>query len=190
MRRGRERSTCALRAGAVDIHVDRRGLARSHVTREIGAMRYFRTPPRLTAVDYIIARTYLITFCTAGRKRAFSDPVLASIACRRIRHFRDAGHYWLYAYTVMPDHVHAVIRARNTGLHLSRIVATLRSAISIDVRRYASDFSWQRGYHERILHEPDDVHAAVDYVLENPVRAALVSRGERYRFSGVVDMWG
>ena len=152
-------------------------------------MREFRTPPRLESVDYTACRSYLITFCTKDRAAHFKDPRLAEIACRWLRHFRDQGWYWLYAYAVMPDHVHVAMRVRHRRVHLSRIVGMLRSAILCDGRKVVKGFYWQRGYHERVVRDGDDSQEIVRYVLDNPRRAQIVSAMETYPYAGVVDSW-
>ena len=152
-------------------------------------MRTLRTPPRLENVDYRQIRTYLVTFCVARRARVFGDPILASIATRWIQHFRNAGFYWLYGYVVMHDHVHLVIRPQRAGTHLSRIIAMLKSAAMVEIRRYSSRFRWQRGYHERVVREGDDLEAMINYVLQNPARAGLIRPDQLYPFAGVFDSW-
>ncbi|HET9343549.1 MAG TPA: transposase [Candidatus Eremiobacteraceae bacterium] len=152
-------------------------------------MRFHRTPPRLEDVDYAQDLTYLITFCVADRRAAFSESTIASIATEELRHFRDAGLYYLYGYAVMPDHIHAVMRLRKVGIHLSKVVRTLRAAITIRVRRLIDGFEWQRGYHERIIHGVRECRETVDYVLANPFRAGLVAAHEQYEYSGIVDRW-
>src|SRR5690348_973721 len=152
-------------------------------------MRTFRTPPRLETVDYRQIRTYLVTFCVARRSRAFEHPTLASIAARWIQHFRNSGFYWLYGFVVMPDHVHVVMRPQRAGTHLSTIVAMIKSASLVEIRRYSTGFRWQRGYHERIVREADDIEGMVDYVLQNPARAGLVRPDQLYPFAGVIDSW-
>ena len=42
---------------------------------------------------------------------------------------------------------------------------------------------WQDGYYERVLRKSEDVLAIIDYILDNPVRAGLVSRPLDYPFS-------
>ncbi|HEY7994452.1 MAG TPA: transposase [Candidatus Eremiobacteraceae bacterium] len=152
-------------------------------------MRFHRTPPRLKDVDYTQDRTYLITFCVADRRPVFSNSSIASIATTQLREFRNAGLYYLYGYAVMPDHVHLVIRLRKVGIHLSKVVGTLRSAITIRVRRQFDRFEWQRGYHERIIHGEKECRETIDYVLANPARADLVAADEQYEHSGIVDRW-
>ena len=152
-------------------------------------MRITRTPARLENVDYRAGRTYFVTFCAKGRHRAFADELVASIACHWIRHFCEKGWYWLYGYAVMPEHVHLVLRVRDRGMHLSRIVGMIKSAITCEVRRVDRCLMWQRGYHERIVRAHEDCEALVQYVLDNPVRRNLVAPGEQYPFSGILQSW-
>jgi putative transposase len=155
--------------------------------RDYSAVRYYRTPPRLEYVDYTKNRSYMVTFCVADRSRVFSDSRLAAIAVDRIKHYRNAGWYWLYAYCVMPDHIHIVLRTCTGKRHLSRIVAVIRSAILCEARRMSGSFRWQRGYHERIVRDGDDSADLVTYVLRNPYRAGIAAEDQPHRFAGVID---
>jgi len=130
-----------------------------------------------------------VTFCVADRQAVFRDPTFASIATAQLRYFRDAGFYNLYGYAVMPDHVHAIMRSRKSGIHLSKVVGTLRASISLRIRQLMGHFAWQRGYHEQIINSERECLATVDYVLANPARAGLVPPGEQYPHSGVLDRW-
>ena len=152
-------------------------------------MRSHRTPPRLADVDYRPDRTYLVTLCVAKRRAAFSNPCLASIATEQMRYFRETGLYYLYGYAVMPDHVHLVLRMRKVGVHLSKVVGTLRASITLRIRRLAIDFGWQRGYHERIIHNEEECRETIDYVLANPSRDGLVPPDRQYEYSGIIDCW-
>ena len=98
---------------------------------------------------------------------------------------RAAGLYWLYAYCVMPDHIHLYARTRGTR-HLSRIIAGLKIDIS---RTVGGGFEWQRGYFERIIRGDIAPGKVVEYILLNPVRAGLVKRAEDYVFTAVVDRY-
>jgi putative transposase len=111
------------------------------------------------------------------------------VAVQALKHFRESGYYWLYAYCVMPDHMHAAIRSRDHGVHLSRIVAMLKSFVKCAARRIDPSFAWQRGYHERALRSYENSQDVVRYVVRNPVRARLVGSEEQYPFSGVIDPW-
>ena len=65
----------------------------------------------------------------------------------------------------------------------------IKSASMVEIRRYSAGFRWQRGYHERIVREADDIESMVNYVLQNPSRAGLIGSDELYPFAGVIDSW-
>lgn len=98
---------------------------------------------------------------------------------------REAGLFWLYAYCIMPDHIHLYLRTRGVR-HLSRIIAGLKVDI---VRAVGGELRWQRGYFERIIRGSVAPEKVVQYILLNPVRAGLVARAEDYPFKGVADRY-
>ena len=89
----------------------------------------------------------------------------------------------------MPDHIHAAIRVRERGVHLSRVIAAIKSAIFQELRSVVVDFEWQRGFHDRVVRENDDSTQIVQYVLQNPIRKGIVQPDVPYPFAGVVDPW-
>ena len=42
---------------------------------------------------------------------------------------------------------------------------------------------WQDGYYERVLRHEDHVFPVIDYILNNPVRAKLSEKPEKYPYS-------
>ncbi len=96
---------------------------------------------------------------------------------------REAGLFWLYAFCIMPDHIHIYLRTRGTR-HLSRIVAGLKLSVTRAIDRR---LHWQRGYFEKIIRGSVAPGQVVRYILNNPVRAGLVTRAEDYPFMGIVD---
>jgi len=93
------------------------------------------------------------------------------------------GCFWLYAFCIMPDHVHALMRMRNGQRHLSTIIA----GIKIATMRRLQGLRWQRGFHESIIRPWEDCNDVVRYILMNPVRAGLVKDPSLYPHMGVVD---
>jgi REP element-mobilizing transposase RayT len=89
----------------------------------------------------------------------------------------------LIAYCLMYDHLHAVIKG---VADVVTWVRALKAATTAEARRrgLASDL-WRRRFHDRRLSEFDgSVEDAVNYVLDNPVRAGLVERREQWPYSG------
>ncbi len=150
--------------------------------------RFTMRPPRLKGFDYCAERTYFITMCTKNRAPAFADPKIAEIAKGVIMRYRQAGRYYLYAYCIMPDHIHLLLKLRLGSTRLDMLVAVIKSGI----RHYAkphADVSWMRGFHERIKRDYEDAHDFARYIRLNPVRAGLVTEAQEYQFSGAPDPW-
>ncbi|MEO8725276.1 MAG: transposase [Acidobacteriaceae bacterium] len=82
--------------------------------------------------------------------------------------------YRLFAWCVMPNHVHAIIGVLATS-SLEQIMHTWKSftakRINRDVAR--SGAVWQREYFDRLLRNEAEQARAVRYVLRNPEKAGL-----------------
>jgi REP element-mobilizing transposase RayT len=91
----------------------------------------------------------------------------------------------LDAFVVMPNHLHAILFLRtdpgavDAGASLSKIVQTFKSLTTVAYTRGVQAGSypafdrvlWQRGFHDRILHNHDALEAARLYIEGNPARA-------------------
>jgi putative transposase len=110
----------------------------------------------------------------------------------RIQH---AFHLW--AFVIMPEHVHLLIWPTSAEYSISRILTTIKQMVSkralYFVRKHSPEFLakmadiqpngivqhrfWQRGGgYDRNLISPSVVWAEIDYIHANPVRRGLVSR--------------
>jgi putative transposase len=125
-------------------------------------MRSRQTPPRLQTHTY------------HNRTPAFSNQEVAKVAQAVIRDYRDKGYYWLPTYCIMPDHIHLLIIPVSPDRHVSRIVATLKNAINLALRRLGKRGRRQWGYYDRILRDSERIHKVAEYILMNPVRKGLV----------------
>jgi putative transposase len=139
--------------------------------------------------DYSLPRTYFVTTCVHARRPVFRRENVAVIARDEIIRFRDKGLYWLFAFVVMPDHLHCLVRLREKTKSLGRIVAMLKSSIQFRSRRAGVDFAWQDHFHDHIVRPNEKLEDFVRYVLQNPERAGLVKQGEIYPFAAVVDQY-
>jgi len=101
--------------------------------------------------------------------------------------YRRKDWYHLYAYCVMPDHVHLVLGLQKGSPGLSNVVGNIKRAARHFCKRVNRDVVWQDGFHDRILRENETSGEMVKYVLLNPVRAHLVSDFSEYPYSGRPD---
>ncbi len=90
----------------------------------------------------------------------------------------------MYAYCVMPDHVHLVV-SPSPSCDIVQFVGAFknlaqRAAWRLGVR----GAFWQRSFWDHFVRSDEDLNAVIAYVLNNPVRAGLADTPEAYRFAG------
>jgi len=99
------------------------------------------------------------------------------------RHLR----FDVWAYVIMPEHVHLVICPREEAYSISRILAAIKRPVAyrLGVRgRHGAAHFWQPGGgYDRNLWKPATIHKEVDYMHNNPVRRGLVELAEQWRYS-------
>ncbi|HQK94456.1 MAG TPA: transposase [Armatimonadota bacterium] len=118
-----------------------------------------------------------------------TDPRIGRIVVTSLRHY-DGVRYGLYVFTVMPDHVHAVLRPtpRDGEVeYLWRILGSIKSwtARSINSVLGRRGPVWRDESHDRIIRDLDEYQRWIDYIYMNPVAAELVRDPAQWPWSGV-----
>ncbi len=104
--------------------------------------------------------------------------------------FFDGERYRLFAWAVMPNHVHVLFQPM-VGWRVSRIVSSWKSFTG---RRLSpllprsNNFPligpvWHREYWDRYIRDDLDFHTVREYIHQNPVKAGLVQRPEEWVWS-------
>lgn len=135
------------------------------------------TNPRLLVGRYPISgKFHHIVTCTVNHWPIFGDFNNARILVLTMREleFECAAH--TFCFVIMPDHAHWVIQPL-PDQSLGNVVKLLkgRSARRINQERNTCGTLWQGGYFERTIKSSDDLLRTGQYIVENPVRAGLVS---------------
>jgi type I restriction enzyme R subunit/putative DNA methylase len=102
----------------------------------------------------------------------------------------DGVRYRLLAWVVMPNHVHVLFQPMENWT-MARIVASWKSFTG---RRLAPLLPaslgantvhrvWDREYWDRFIRDERHLHAAREYIHNNPVKAGLVRRPEEWEWS-------
>jgi putative transposase len=121
--------------------------------------------------------TYFITTATHNRRRLFQVERNASLLLETIDHYRTS--YLLYAYVVMPDHLHLIVTP--TDITIERTMQLIKGGFS---HRLASKLPvWQRGFTDHRIRDAADYNIRRNYLHQNPVEARLCERPELYPFS-------
>lgn len=88
------------------------------------------------------------------------------------------------AYCFMPDHLHLLVEGDTMESDLRRFMSSFKQKSGYAFSRAGNDRLWQKGYHDRILRTEETTSIVVRYILENPVRAGLVTRFDEYPHTG------
>ena len=101
-----------------------------------------------------------------------------SIACEvagALRHF-DEQRYRLFAWCVMPNHVHVVFKIF-PGHALAEIVPSWKSftAKRANLILGSCGAFWQREYYDHLIRDEGELEHAIRYVAQNPEKANLKS---------------
>ena len=100
-------------------------------------------------------------------------PAVANIVADTLRHF-DNQRYRLFAWCVMPNHVHVVARLF-PGHTLAETIHSWKSFTAKkanDLLNCSGSF-WQREYYDHLIRDEGEFERAVHYVAENPEKAGL-----------------
>lgn len=137
------------------------------------------------------------------------DPRVAEIVRSNLYH-HNGSKYHLIAYCVMPTHVHVILQPievagiisaepcvaalmvgeqRDEHSPLARIMHSLKSYTAHEansILNRAGTF-WQAESYDHWVRDEDELERIVHYIRGNPVKAGLVQRPERWRWSSCYD---
>ena len=88
----------------------------------------------------------------------------------------------VYAYVLMPEHIHLLINEPPSIL-LAQFLKALKQATSHKLKGDREQF-WQDRYFDRNIHGEAARSEVIRYIHRNPVKRGLVASAEQYRWSG------
>ena len=118
---------------------------------------------------------YLATIVTASRKHFFTSFAAARVAVWCFHDTDVARHAQTLAFVVMPDHVHWLLQLEENG-SLSETVRLYKAKVSLILRQQI----WQRGFHDHVLRDDEDLRGVARYIIANPLRSGLVKSVGEY----------
>ena len=131
----------------------------------------------------------------------FRSETIKIVTCKALDEARTSGGFSIYAYVIMPDHLHAIT---DSAIKPSKILQFVNGIIS----RRVIDHLEQHGHNSSLaklrresgardhkyslwnhhnnalpIFSEDMFMQKVNYIHQNPVRAGLVERAQDYRWS-------
>ena len=121
-----------------------------------------------------------------------TQPAIANIIVEAL-HYRHEQFINLFAYCIMPNHVHVVFmplkRASDEYYELNRIMQSLKRHTARQANRVLGREGkfWQAESYDHVVRDGDELNRIIYYVISNPVKAGLVARWEDWRWTYVCD---
>jgi putative transposase len=130
------------------------------------------------------AGVYFVTTDTWQRHDLFINTALANIVVEQIVNCRDRGFYKLYAFVVMPNHLHVLLTPCGATT-IEKVMLMIKGGSSHRMGRESPQRFpiWNEGFHDRWLRDAGEYQGTKSYVEQNPVEAKLVQKADEYLFS-------
>ena len=142
-----------------------------------------------------------ITVVAKDRLPVFKSDTIKLITCQAIDEARQSGGFLVFAYVIMPDHLHLLTDCPNTSADVLRRLKGLTARRVINFLKehdYQSSLmklrhsEWKRKHSHSLWQQEKNVLSIfsegmfmqkVNYIHQNPVRAEMVERAVDYRWS-------
>jgi putative transposase len=139
---------------------------------------------RLKTFDYLGPYRYFLTFCTAGRHRAFTNGATVDFVLAQIQRAAAERGSAIIAYCFMPDHVHLQVEGTGDDSDLRVFCRLSKQYSGFRYKQATARQLWQPSYYEHVLRDDEDTYSVVRYIVENPLIANLAQRADKYPFLG------
>jgi putative transposase len=154
------------------------------LARVVLLARAMSRPRRLPGISYTGAASYFVTAVTRERRKAFRDIEFGVEAAAALLATADRFAFDVPAYCLMPDHTHMLVTARTDDSSLCDLFGLWKQATGYRWHLRRGGRLWQAGYFERVLRADESELSVSRYIIENPVRAGLVTSVSSYPLTG------
>jgi REP-associated tyrosine transposase len=141
-------------------------------------------PRRLPDYSYTGLGSFFLTFCTYQRTEIFfAADVVENVLSHLLQAASEEG-VCIVAYCFMPDHLHMLVVSERETADMVAFAKMAKQRSGYAFKQQHKSTLWQSGYVDRVLRNGEAMATVARYILENPIRANLVSHIEEYPFWG------
>ena len=141
-------------------------------------------PPRWSSCSYTGQFRYSLTFVTDGRRPLFTEASIVDLVLTQILRAGSERQFELLAYCFMPDHVHLAAAGETNGSDGKAFIKAAKQYSGYYYARGRNGRLWERYSYDRVIRDDMELALTIGYLVENPVRAGLVSHPRDYPFLG------
>lgn len=89
-------------------------------------------------------------------------------------------------YCFMSDHQHLIITGIRSDSDIMKAIVNYKQKTGYWMSENKPGMKWQKDFYDHVLRNNENIATQVKYILDNPVRKALVSSWEEYPFKGSI----
>ena len=154
----------------------------------------------------IAGNAHELTFSCYKSQAFLSKERTCKYLIESIKSSREKHEFDIWAYVLMPNHVHLLICPKQEQYSISEILQSIKQPVSRKTIAYLKEYNpsglkylatsqkhrpyrfWQKGggYDRNILKDKTVINI-VRYIHNNPVRKGLVETPEQWKFSSAAD---
>jgi len=152
---------------------------------------------------------YFVTSSVVEGLPLFMDPNISEIILNALQYVQEVNEVTLYAYIIMPNHIHLVVEGEELSAKLrafksytarsivnylkannkSRTLAQLKSG-KLDNHKDSEYQLWQEGLHPKQISNPMIMRQKIEYTHYNPVKSGFVESPLYWRYSSALNYEG
>jgi putative transposase len=161
--------------------------------------------------EYVIrdrGAAHFVTFTVHQWVDVFTRSIYSGILLESLRYCQDNKGLEVFAWVVMSNHCHLIVRAKNENLPdvirdfrkftAKNIFKAIQENPSESRKRWLEMtltfnnqiWFWEKGYHGEEIYSHTFYKSKVDYIHANPVRSGIVEKPEDYLLSSAGDYYG
>lgn len=127
---------------------------------------------------------YFVTTVVQERRPIFLNDKLCKIFLVSLEYFKLILDYKIYAYCIMPDHIHLLLQPCGK-YELSYIMQMIKGSFARKVNKMKASTGklWQKRYYDEIIRNDTMLIRKIEYIHNNPLRKGLANSLEEYRYS-------
>lgn len=128
--------------------------------------------------------SYFVTTVVQERRPIFLDDKMCRILLVSIEYFKLILDYKIYAYCIMPDHLHLILHPIGK-YDLSYIMQMIKGSFARKINKMSVSTGklWQKRYYDEAIRDELMLIRKMEYIHNNPLRSDLVKALEEYKYS-------
>ena len=127
------------------------------------------------------------TLCVQDRRCLFSEPDVVRSFADFLKEIAE-NRIFNVVFCFMPDHAHLIFMGTSHDSDLILGVEDFKQLTGHWLGANHPEFKWQKSFYDRVIRSTEELAATVRYVLDNPVRAGLVSNWFEYPYTGAIGV--